>query len=88
MAQVRNEFPALKITEITKLISERYAKLEAPAKQEFTEKAEALKEAYKTEMDKYVAAYGKPEPVKRKVAKGKGAKPGKERKPRKKKVES
>ena len=63
--------PEIKITEVTKLISNDWKQLDEAAKKPYQDRAEAAKREYEVTYSDYVSKYGKPEKRKKKVKKEK-----------------
>lgn len=68
---IKKENPDLKMTELTKIISEKWNSIDAATKSKYEKKNEEAKEKYEKELKAYVAKYGEIEKKKRKSKKGK-----------------
>mmetsp|Transcript_18689 Transcript_18689/g.21482 ORF Transcript_18689/g.21482 Transcript_18689/m.21482 type:complete len:125 (-) Transcript_18689:86-460(-) len=68
--KVKAEFPEKKMTDLTKVISERWGKIDPSTKADYEKKHQALKSKYEKDKEEHEAIHGKPEKKKRK-SKGK-----------------
>jgi len=81
---VKAENANIKITEITKIISEQWRQQSDEIKKTYQDRFNASKKIYDQEMKDYIAKHGKPVRVQKKIRKGKGEKAEKKGKSEKK----
>ena len=67
---VKKDNPSLKMTELTKLISEKWGKVDASTKTKYEKKNEEAKEKYEQEKQDYIDKYGEIEKKTKKSKKG------------------
>mmetsp|Transcript_22284 Transcript_22284/g.25802 ORF Transcript_22284/g.25802 Transcript_22284/m.25802 type:complete len:118 (-) Transcript_22284:202-555(-) len=71
--QIKKENPDMKMTELTKVISEKWNNVDAATKSKYEKKNEEAKERYEKELKEYIAEHGEPDKKKRGKKKGKGS---------------